>query len=215
MDTELDFTEVVSIVTDCGEIALDRVLEDGLLKDFPIIGTAFGILKTGKNFHDVYTIKNIVLFIKELNCHTQDEIDSFKAKYLKFPQFEKISKKLLYSLSNTYEDQKIKWHSKALNALLDSKYNMQKFLRLSMIIDNCFPDYLLELKNMCKNDVISSKKSLIELSALEHLYSIGCLSNIGIDGIDGGDTEDVTINFDNGIRFRISEFGELLLDYIL
>ena len=76
-------------------------------------------------------------------------------------------------------------------------------------------DYLLELKNMCKNDVISSKKSLIELSALEHLYSIGCLSNIGIDGIDGGDTEDVTINFDNGKRFRISEFGELLLDYIL
>lgn len=50
--------DVNNVLTNIGEIALDSVVEDGLLKDIPIISTVINIYKIGTSLKERYYIKN-------------------------------------------------------------------------------------------------------------------------------------------------------------
>jgi hypothetical protein len=58
-------SEAVGLAKDYTEIALDSMLNDGLLKDIPIIGSVMGIFKIGTTIRENHTIRKIATF---LNC---------------------------------------------------------------------------------------------------------------------------------------------------
>lgn len=49
------------------EVSLDSILEEGLLRDIPIVGTVNAICKTGVRIREKHLIKETLLFIKALN----------------------------------------------------------------------------------------------------------------------------------------------------
>jgi F0F1-type ATP synthase alpha subunit len=63
----------IDIISDIAEVGLDAVLDDGLLKDIPIISTAVSLFKIGKTIHDRVYVKQLGVFIDEIKKHTVNE----------------------------------------------------------------------------------------------------------------------------------------------
>ena len=59
--------QAVSLASEYSEIALDSILQDGILKDIPVINTIIGISKASIAMRDRLLIKKIVQFLAGLN----------------------------------------------------------------------------------------------------------------------------------------------------
>jgi hypothetical protein len=58
-------SELKNIGLDIGEITIDSILKDGVLKDIPIIGSLAGIWKTGIAVNDYLFLRKLVAFLNE------------------------------------------------------------------------------------------------------------------------------------------------------
>lgn len=59
--------EAIACVSDLAEVGLDAILEDGLLKDIPIISTAVSIYKIGSSLLDRHNIRKLIVFLNGIN----------------------------------------------------------------------------------------------------------------------------------------------------
>ncbi len=50
-------------VGDIGEIVIDAALDDGILKEIPILGTIVGVVKCIKNTYDAFFAKKLIAFL--------------------------------------------------------------------------------------------------------------------------------------------------------
>ena len=55
--------EIMSLLTDFGELTLDSFLQDGMIKELPIVGSAFSMVKIGADIRDR-------IFVEKLKCFT-------------------------------------------------------------------------------------------------------------------------------------------------
>lgn len=70
------------ILKDYAELGIDSVLDAGVLKDIPIISTIFGVSKVINSVHERNLIKNLLLFLNELNSGNIDKekLTNYKAR---------------------------------------------------------------------------------------------------------------------------------------
>ena len=62
---------VTEITVDIGENIIDSFLNDGLLKDIPILGFGINVVKLTTNVCDLILLSKLKLFIKNLNIIDQ------------------------------------------------------------------------------------------------------------------------------------------------
>jgi len=60
-------SELVSVSSELGEIAIDSILEDGLLKDLPIIASLTGLWKTGASIKDALFTRKLITFLNAIS----------------------------------------------------------------------------------------------------------------------------------------------------
>ena len=74
---------MVDSVTDYVELGLDSVLEDGLLKDFPIAATIVALYKIGNSFKERHNLKKLYIFINEINkgIVSEEKLFQYKQKF--------------------------------------------------------------------------------------------------------------------------------------
>ena len=65
--------DVAGIVGEYAELGLDALVEDGLLKDIPVVSTAVAVYKIGKSIHERHHITKLVSFLNEINKGIADE----------------------------------------------------------------------------------------------------------------------------------------------
>ena len=65
--------ESISCISEYAEIGLDAVMEDGILKDIPIVSTAIAIYKIGSSIKERHNLKKLLVFLNELNNGILDE----------------------------------------------------------------------------------------------------------------------------------------------
>ena len=63
----------ISCISNYAEIGLDAVMEDGILKDIPIVSTAIAIYKIGSSIKERHNLKKLLVFLNELNNGILDE----------------------------------------------------------------------------------------------------------------------------------------------
>lgn len=198
-----------------GEIVIDSFMKDGLLRDIPIIGTAFSVAKLITGVSDIILLKNITVFMRELDFKSDDERDEFKKKYLNLNDFKRIGEKIILFLNAADDEKKIRWLTKALRILVDNEINEEDFLRLTMIIKNSFPDYVEELRHFKTNKEIASDKGIVKDYVLEHLHSVGFLSSKSEVIEMNKKLEDGVVEFKQNMVFYTTEFGKMMLKHII
>ena len=69
-----------------GEVGLDSLLDNELLKEIPIIGTAITILKAGDDFRAYAFTKKIALFLKQVEKIPIEDRDNFFKSHCETPE---------------------------------------------------------------------------------------------------------------------------------
>ena len=90
--------DFLSCLGEYAEIGLDSILDDGLLKDVPLISTVTSIYKIGKSIRDRNYIKKLVIFLDAINRNVADDVEreKYENKFKENPNFR--NKELEYIL---------------------------------------------------------------------------------------------------------------------
>ena len=83
--------EIISLLSNYGEVTLDCFMQDGVIKDLPIIGSIFSMVKIGADIRDRIFVEKIKSFIENI-----DRNQKWKEKFSNEEECNKISKQLLY-----------------------------------------------------------------------------------------------------------------------
>lgn len=139
VSSSLTETLKVSDLHALGEFSLDRLLEDGVLKDVPIIGTISGIAKTALNIQDRLFQKKLIYFLTGLSNTDPKKRNRLITKIEKDEEHEiKVGEKLLYIIDKCDDHKSAQYISKLFRAFLNEEFNYSEFLRGATIIQNIF-----------------------------------------------------------------------------
>ena len=141
-------SDLKGISEDFAEIAIDSMLNEGVLKDIPIVGTILKIGKTFTTVKDQLFLKKIIAFLSQIKDVPQerrkqmiDTINDDKEQRIK------VGEKLIYILDKCDDFIDAQYVAQLFCAFLQEKIEYGDFLRGSRIIQNIFVgdlEYFLE-----------------------------------------------------------------------
>lgn len=59
--------EVGACISDLTEVGLDAIMDDGILKDIPIVSTTVALYKIGNSIRERHHLKKLIIFLQEIN----------------------------------------------------------------------------------------------------------------------------------------------------
>ena len=59
--------ESIACINDLAEVGLDAIMDDGILKDIPILSTAVAVYKIGSSIKERNNLKKLIIFLNALN----------------------------------------------------------------------------------------------------------------------------------------------------
>ncbi len=175
------------ISKDLAEIGLDSILNDGLLKDVPVISALTALFKMGKTISGSHFIKKLILFLYEFNNASidSDKLELFKNKFESNKNYEKkVLESLILIIDRFDKEFKSKIFALLFSEYLNETYSWDEFQDLSRIIELLFISdikiirYLIEKNQslMIKEINIKDFSSGTISGAIERLKTYGFLT---------------------------------------
>jgi hypothetical protein len=167
------------ILKDYAELGIDSVLDAGVLKDIPIISTIFGVSKVINSVHERNLIKNLLLFLNELNSGNIDKekLTNYKARLnSNKKEAEKELGRVLIILNQIIDNDKSIMLGKIFKAYVNEKIDWNQFCEFSEIVNRLFLQDVDALKQIYYG-------RLKETSGMGDMYRIERLNSLGIIGL--------------------------------
>jgi hypothetical protein len=161
--------ETLSLFADLGEFALDSFLSNGIVKDLPIIGPTFNIIKLSKNIQDMIFIKKFKTFIDNI-----EKNENWRKKFSDTSECEKVSKKILYIINSSDDEEKLKLIGLSFNSFVNSEIEKDDYFYVINIINQSFFPYL-KLLSKIDDQQFTNNGERFNIFAINHLLTIGSL----------------------------------------
>ncbi|BAP41283.1 putative uncharacterized protein [Pseudomonas sp. StFLB209] len=141
-----------------GEVALDKFLDNDLIKEIPIIGTVISLLKAGDDFRAYAFARKIIGFLQEVETVTVEERDRFFEKHCQTPeQLTELGETTLMALDKVDHPTLAQMYGRAFALMLkDSEAGKLLFEQYSYIIKNMSPYLLRNMGSIYKYSGIST-----------------------------------------------------------
>jgi hypothetical protein len=188
------------------ELIVDKFVEDGMLKDIPVIGTLVDILKLTGSIRDRLFTKKLLCFLSELSNTTSEQ----RADVLRKLETEKgcrskIGEKLLYIIDRCEDHTKAQVIARLFAAFINQALTYSEFFRAASVIDDIYIDDL--------NTFISGTEVRTSIENVGTLLNSGLyyLENLEIRVRDQDDlkmTHDQYIIEGSELTVYISEIGK-------
>ena len=96
--------DAIGIVSDYAEIGLDAVIEDGILKEVPIVSTAVALYKIGNSIKERYNLKKLYIFMNAINkgIASKEKLEEYKHKFQSNDKFRNHEIEYLLVLIDRY-----------------------------------------------------------------------------------------------------------------
>ncbi len=193
--------ELNEIGYDIAEIAFDSLLDDGILKDLPIIGTIVKVFKGAMDIRDRIFIVKVARFLFHLTGTPFEHRQSFKQKINEEPKLKRrLGESLVLLLDRLDDLEKTDFMAKCFAAYLAGNISFDQFRRLAVALDMAFVD---DLKTICRDNVEEE-----EGIYLANLSRTG-LVEFRASGVEG------TWNEMGTIRYSLSPLGRLFVDIMV
>lgn len=193
-------SEIKNITVDFCEIGLDSILEDGLIKDIPILGTIAKLYSAGSSIHGKIFEKKVINFLFELNKTSEEErIDFIEKINSDEKQAQRIGEHLLVILDRLDDLKKPRILARIMAELMKGKIDYEMFVRLSSVVDKSLVSDLNKLKEFQKSQFASYTATSLENAGLVNMY----LMTENKYDEDGVQTD--------GARYAITSLGEILV----
>lgn len=148
LDTAIDFSE----------IGLDSLLDESILKEVPLIKTAYSIAKTGFAIREKHMLKKTMLFIDKLNKNgvsNQNYIEYKEKLKAKESFLMRELEHVIIVIDRYIELNKNEILANLYFNYIDKKIDWEQFQELSIIVDNIFLSDLPELENIYMKKAIT------------------------------------------------------------
>ena len=171
------FNNSKETLSDYLEVGIDSFINDGVLRDIPIVKTIVTVLKVGKNIHDRNLLKQTLTFINEFNKNniSEEQLNNYKEK------IENNSKKceeelgrVLLLLNNFIDKEKSIMLSKLFKAYVKQLINWNEFCEYSEIINRLFIQDFSFLQEIYLGR-ISDTTNRSDIYRVERLNSLGII----------------------------------------
>ena len=136
-------SDAIELISDVAEVGLDEILQNGFLRDIPIISTAVSIYIIGNNIHSAHLLKKYACFLDEFNRDSFE--NGSRDKYKQY--FEESNRKrdieyLLILLERFIETDKARRLAKIYEAYLDKGISWDDLRLFAETLDRFLPgDY--------------------------------------------------------------------------
>ncbi|PRR76610.1 hypothetical protein [Clostridium thermopalmarium] len=191
-------TDFADISKELMEVGIDSLLEDGILKNIPIIGALSSIYKAGISIRDRYFVRKILKFLCSLEDTSLDERKKFLSKHSDISQ---LGEKLIFILDRLDDLEKPKLIANLFKKYMYNEIDYITFQRLALIIEKCFIEDLKFLKNNRDKNMITGLEALgLANSGLASLASF-----------DGGSFNEVDYNPETD--YKINDLGKAVIRY--
>ena len=194
--------EATSLTTDFLEIGLDAVMDDGILKEIPILSTAVGLYKIGHSLKERHYIKKLIAFIDALNKGVADEEkrEYYKSKVKDDPKRRNKELEYILLLIDRYiQTDKAQYLAIAYLNYLDNYIQWDKFVKATEILDRLFLDDLDEMYS----------QSWLVINDSWMPDSLARLIGLGLAYVDTN--QRMTTYDDSAKRYYLTSFGNELL----
>ena len=168
--------QATNILGDVAEVGLDSILNDGLLKDIPVISTVFSIYKIGESIKERQYIKKLAQFVCALNngVASDDDREYYKQK-LDSEQRNEELEYIMVLIDRYISYDKPNMLAKLYLAYLHEDIVWQEFAMYAEVIDRFLPG---DCSLLCANtDKCTSRKNL-GVEAVLRLISLGLMCEI-------------------------------------
>lgn len=124
-----------NVTISLAEVFTDSLMEEGIAKDIPIIGTIIGLGKTTISIKESLFLKKIIYFISELKNISATKRHEIIDKIDKSGKFRtKVGEKLLYIIDKCDDHEKSQIIARLFSAFLLETISYDEFLRASHIV---------------------------------------------------------------------------------
>ena len=171
------FDDSKDIIGDYLEIGIYSIIDEGILKEIPIVKTIVGVLKVGKNVHDRNLLKQTLVFINEFNRNEirQDKIEEYKKRIENDPKkCEDELGRIILLLNNFIDREKSIMLSKVFKDYVGQLLNWNDFCEYSEIINRLFIQDFSFLQEIYLGR-ISDTTNRSDIYKVERLNSLGII----------------------------------------
>ena len=198
--------ENFSFIGDIGEVVLDSVFHDGILKEVPIISTIVGTAKCIQNVSDVLFTKKLITFFEGLSKTTQRSRKEAIIKWDNDDDYKyRVGETLVYMINRCDDTQKAKWLSQLFRTLILEQANIIMFMRAEKILSSLS---VLDVNIFLGLDEQQVKALSYENGEL--FINSGLYSPFVIGPNISGDT----LIIDTITELRITECGKIIYDIL-
>lgn len=184
------------------EMGLDQLLDEGFLKDLPLIGSIVKVFKGVLDIRDRIFIAKIARFLYRLSKIPQENRDRFKNKISQEPKLkQRVGETLILIFDRLDDLEKPDFIAKCFSSYLGGKISFAQFRRLASAVDMAFVDDLKALV------VRKAEKGEYSDDHLANLSRTG-LVDFKAGGIEGTWEEIGTI------KYTVSSLGQLFINII-
>ena len=204
-------SETGSLASNVFEAGLDVVMDDGFLKEIPIVSTAISLYKIGHTIHERHYLKKLAAFIAALNrgAAKDEQREYYKSKITDDP--DSRNKELEYVLvviERYTNSDKAQMLAKLYLAYLNERISWQDFTKYSEVLDRLMPGDYTELCNGIWSDINDADVS----DSLLRLVSLGLVVSHN-KGVKTGDSPGSLVFPDAAVKdYEITKFGSIFLD---
>lgn len=185
-DSDLDLSliqsikdsELVPVTTDIAEVGLDALLNDGVLREIPIIGSFVGLCKTGVSIRDWLFARKLLSFIQELSKVPKEVRKAAIERLYKDEKHQKrVGENLLLLLEKANDVGKPLMLARAFRAFLEERIDYQTFKNFGSIIDALNMSAIPKLSAIYQTYRIRGEFETAYLTSDEqHLMVLGLIS---------------------------------------
>ena len=123
-------------VFDLAEVALDRNLSDGLLKEIPFVGTLVKIARAGQSISEELFVRKLVRFLADLKNVPNDDRRKLLERYPDSSEQQRIlGENLLLALERLDDVEKPAVLAKFFSAFIQSQIDYTTFSRLAHALE--------------------------------------------------------------------------------
>lgn len=142
-------SDLSSLLKDYSEIIVDNIIEEGFLKEIPIIGTVLGLVNFSNSINQHFTTKKLFKFLIQLD---KIPIEKRRKKINEINSSNKyassVGETILEILDKIDTDGKPELIGRIFAAFIEERIDYKTFLKISYIIKSIFYLDLIELREL-------------------------------------------------------------------
>ena len=171
LEDTLKDSDLQNVSIGLAEVVIDSLVNDGIVKDIPIIGSVVGFGKVALGIKERIFLKKIIYFISELKNIPPEKRKQVVDKINSSEKYRtKVGEKLLSIIDRCEDHEKSQLIARMFAAFVIQKISYEDFLRSASIIDRIMLEDLVWFVNQNDDSFIFEE--------------VGELINVGLVGFD-------------------------------